>query len=935
MARNRRPCLSSGDVAPTAQIHSHDRWIAPAATLRTRGDNSPGWNISPTVAGRVARAFRPRRPTLSTAVANLQTDSPTPDRHTGVVTTRLIDFLPAGPAGGDDIAIAITEWAEANGTTLYPHQDEAVLEILSGANVILATPTGSGKSLVALAAHATAVTGSGRSWYTAPVKALVSEKFFDLARQFGPENVGLLTGDSAVNPDAPIICCTTEILALAALRDGRDLDAATVVLDEFHYYGDRDRGWAWQVPILELPQASFLLLSATLGDTRFLRDDLTRRTGRPTALIDDAVRPVPLRFQYRRTLLHHTIEDLLEHDGSPLYLVNFSQKDAVAMASAMASVTKLGDVAKAQVASELAGAKLTSGFGKDLARLLRNGVGVHHAGMLPRYRRIVERLTQQGALQVISGTDTLGIGVNLPIRTVVLTRLYKYDGNENRILSAREFHQIAGRAGRAGYDTEGLVIALSPDHVAENESADAKAASDPKKRRKLKKATPPKGFVPYDEATFDKLQAAPPEALESSFTMTPGMLMQLLDRPGDAWEHGRALLLNNHEPRSRQRRHVRKTLNLFQALETAGVVHRLDEADHHGRFVAVQHELQDDFALDQLLSPFLLHAIPQLDRDDENYALAMLALVESVVDNPFPILFAQKDKAKDEAMAAMKAAGVEYDERIADLEKITFLQPMRVQIYAVFDEWRERNPWIGDRNIAPKGVVRDLWDRAMDFPSFVRYYGIKRSEGLLLRYLSDVYKTMLRAVPDEAKTPEVDELTDWLGAVIRATDSSLVDEWTALFNPDAAAEDVTDGDPTPEPVVDITTDRKAFRALVRTRVFRWVQYAATKQWAAWSDDLTEIGDRGWNEAKLREAFTDYAEAYAVAVDDGAALIAIDGDARGPNRFLVADHGATWSIEQILVDPDGHDEWYLAVTVDVEASAELGDVVARFGGIERR
>ncbi|MDZ7675612.1 MAG: DUF3516 domain-containing protein [Acidimicrobiales bacterium] len=855
---------------------------------------------------------------------------------------RLADFLPDS-ADGDELLLALTEWAVDAGLELYPHQEEAILELLSGSNVILATPTGSGKSLVALAAHARSVCGAksgqhGRSWYTAPVKALVSEKFFDLCQQLGPEHVGLLTGDSAVNPDAPVICATTEILAHTALKDGAEADVETVVLDEFHFYGDPDRGWAWQVPLLELPQASFLLLSATLGDVRFFREELTRRTGRPTALIDDADRPVPLRFEYRRTPLHHTIEDLLASDAAPLYLVNFSQKDAVAMASAMSSVTKLDDGAKAIVADELAKAKLPAGFGRDLARLLRNGVGVHHAGMLPRYRRLVEKLTQRGVLKVVSGTDTLGVGVNLPIRTVVLTRLYKYDGVENRLLSAREFHQIAGRAGRAGYDTEGLVVALAPEHVAENEAAEAKAAASastggPKKKRKGKKASPPRNFVHYDEETFDRLQAAQPEPLESSFRITPGMLMQLLDRPGDAWQHGRALLLDNHEPRTRQRRHVRQTISLYKALRTAGVVRQLDEPDHHGRFVEVDHELQDDFALDQLLSPFLLSAIPQLEDTDEHYALALLALVEAVIDNPFPILMAQKDKAKDEAMAEMKAAGVEYEQRMEELEKIDHPQPMREQIYDVFDRWRVDNPWIGDRNIAPKGVVRDLWDRAMDFPSFVRHYGIKRSEGLLLRYLSDVYKTMVRAVPDEAKTPEVDELGDWLGAVIRTTDSSLLDEWTALFDPDTAGGDASETmAEAVEPVVDVTTDRKAFRALVRTRVFRWVQYAATSQWEAWSDDLTEIGDRGWTAPKLRELFEPYFVQYEGAEQEP---IGIDADARGPARFVVSDQGDRWEIEQTLADPEGHDEWYLAVTVDLPASAEAADIVASLDGLHRR
>jgi hypothetical protein len=885
--------------------------MSPAAKLRTRGESSPGRNIG---------------------------GDRNPPGHTGIVPARLADFLPSSgaPVDGDELLVAMTDWAAESGLELYPHQEEAILELLSGSNVILATPTGSGKSLVALAAHARSVASGGRpgsrSWYTAPVKALVSEKFFDLCQQLGPENVGLLTGDSTVNAGAPVICCTTEILAHVALRDGRDADAGTVVLDEFHYYGDPDRGWAWQVPLLELPQASFLLLSATLGDVRFFRDDLTRRTGRPTALIDDASRPVPLRYEYRRTVLHHTVEQLLREGAAPLYLVNFSQRDAVAMASAMASITKLDDAAKAEVSAALAEAKLQAGFGRDLARLLRNGVGVHHAGMLPRYRRLVEKLTQRGLLAVVSGTDTLGVGVNLPIRTVVLTRLYKYDGVENRLLTAREFHQIAGRAGRAGFDTEGLVVALAPDHVAQNEAAESKAAGDPKKKRKLKKATAPRGFVHYDEDTFVRLQGATPEPLESSFKMTPGMLMQLLDRPGDAWAHGRSLLLGSHEPRSRQRRHVRHAISLYKALQVAGVVRTLQEPDGHGRYVEVDHELQDEFALDQLLAPFLLHAVPQLDTADEGYALAMLALVESVVDDPVPILMAQRDKARDEAMAEMKAAGVEYERRIEELEKIGHPQPMRDQIYDVFDRWRVANPWIGQRNISPKGVVRDLWDRAMDFPSFVRHYGIKRSEGLLLRYLSDVYKTMSRSVPDEAKDEGVHELLDWLGAVIRATDSSLLEEWTALLDPSSGEVDITSVQEMDDRAPDVTTDRRAFRALVRTRVFRWVQYAATGQWSAWAEDLAESGDPRWTDEALEQLLEPYFAEHGT--------IGIDGEARGPERFLVADDGTdegtgSWSVEQVLADPAGHDEWYLAVTVDLASSASAGDVVAALSGLRRR
>lgn len=851
--------------------------------------------------------------------------------HWATMTAPLSSFLPAAPADGDALIDALTDWASAHGLTLYGHQEEAILELLAGSNVVLSTPTGSGKSLVALAAHARSLVGGGRSWYTAPVKALVSEKFFDLCAQLGAANVGMMTGDSAFNADAPVICCTTEVLANLALRDGVRTDADIVVLDEFHFYGDPDRGWAWQVPLLHLPQSAFLLLSATLGEMTELVDDLSRRTGRHTAVITEADRPVPLTFEYHASLLHHTIEGLLARDAAPLYIVSFTQADAVAQANAIASVTaKLSDERKEAVADELARAKMTSGFGRDLSRLLRNGVGVHHAGMLPRYRRVVERLTQQGALRVVSGTDTLGVGVNLPIRTVVLTRLYKYDGTENRLLTAREFHQVAGRAGRAGYDTQGLVVCQAPEHVAENEAAQAKVADDPKRRRKLRRVSPSKGFVHYDESTFQRLQAAPPERLESSFRVTPGMLLQLLDRPGDTWTAAKELLLDNHEPWSRQRTHIRRAIGLYRALRNAGVITRLDEPDEHGRSVVVDHGLQEDFVLNQPLAPFLLHALPLLDRESDAYPLTVLALVESVLDQPWPILYAQQDKAREQALNEMKAAGIEYEERIELLDTIRWPQPMAELIYDLFDRWRIDNAWIEERNIAPKGVVADMFDRAMDFPDFVRHYGLKRSEGRLLRYLSDCLRTMERTVPDDVKTDAVEDLLDWLAAVIRATDSSLVDEWQALFDPEAIDARAAVGDqtvPDPEREHDITADRRAFRTLVRTRAFRWVQLAAVRDWPRLADDLAQARDRGWSSARLADAFAGYFTAY----DE----IVLTGDARGPAMFQLDDTATPWRLHQVLLDPDEHREWFLDVTVDLAASADAGEIVASLSGVTRR
>src|SRR3954454_20349134 len=385
----------------------------------------------------------------------------------------LLDRPPASSEapGPDALFDAFESWVSEQGLTLYPAQEEALIEVVTGANVILSTPTGTGKSLVAMGAHFAALAQGRRTFYTAPIKALVSEKFFALIDVFGPENVGMLTGDAAVNSQAPLICCTAEVLANIALREGADADIGQVVMDEFHFYSEPDRGWAWQVPLIELPQAQFILMSATLGDvTRFV-DDLTRRTGRDTAVVTSATRPVPLTYQWALTPLHETIEELLSTHQAPIYVVHFTQAAALERAQALTSINVCSREEKDRIAELIGGFRFSPGFGKTLSRLVKHGIGVHHAGMLPKYRRLVEQLAQAGLLKVVCGTDTLGVGINVPIRTVVFTGLAKYDGRRQRILKAREFHQIAGRAGRAGFDTAGQVVVQAPDHVVANEKA--------------------------------------------------------------------------------------------------------------------------------------------------------------------------------------------------------------------------------------------------------------------------------------------------------------------------------------------------------------------------------------------------------------------------------------------------------------------------------
>ncbi|MEZ5183028.1 MAG: DUF3516 domain-containing protein [Acidimicrobiales bacterium] len=826
----------------------------------------------------------------------------------------------------DEVVEGFLAWADAEGLTLYPHQEEALLEAAAGSHVVVDTPTGSGKSLIAAAAHAVCLAAGGRTFYTAPIKALVSEKFFELAHRFGADRVGMLTGDASVNPEAPLVCCTAEVLANVALRDGDAAAVDQVVMDEFHYFADPDRGWAWQVPLLELPHVQFVLLSATLGDVSRFVDDLPRRTGREVAVVRSAERPIPLHHEFRIQPLTEVVDELLSTHQAPAYLVHFTQAAAVERAQSLLSTNLLTRAEKDRIAEELGGFRFSAGFGKTLSKYVRHGVGVHHAGMLPRYRRLVERLAQAGLLKVICGTDTLGVGINVPIRTVVLTALAKYDGTSTRLLSAREFHQIGGRAGRAGYDTSGLVIGLAPDHVIENHKAAAKAAAKTEKDgkvRKLVKKKPPPGQISWGQPTWDRLVSAPPEPLTSSFTVSHAMLLNVLDRPGDGRAALHRLLTDSYEPEGRQAEHVERAEALYESLLDAGVVEELAEPDDFGRTVRVTIDLQETFALHQPLAPFALAALDLLDPEADAHALDVVSVVEAILDDPRPIIAAQINKAKGEAVAAMKAQGMEYDERMAELESVTHPRPLAELLEPMFEVYRSRHPWVGEHPLRPKSVVRDLWERAMDFGSYVRHHQLARSEGLVLRYLSDAYKALDRTIPEDRKTDELVDLIEWLGELVRQVDSSLLDEWEALRSPTA---EVVSGHEAPTRPVDdapppVTANRRAFTILVRNALFQRVELVAGRRW----NELEELdADDGWDAQRWFDAMAPYWEEHPVVLVDGdaraAAMVVVDDD--------MAAHPGEWRVRQILHDPEAHHDWSISATVDLAASDVEGAAVVR-------
>ena len=862
----------------------------------------------------------------------------------------LLDRLPRGvDADPDALYSGFVEWAEEAGFSLYPAQDEAAIEIVSGANVILSTPTGTGKSLVAIAAHAAAVARGGRSYYTAPIKALVSEKFFALIDVFGAENVGMVTGDSSVNADAPIICCTAEILANAALRHGADTPVDQVVMDEFHYYGDPDRGWAWQVPLLLLPRVQFVLMSATLGDVTDIADDLTERTGRPTAQITGVDRPVPLHFSYARTPVHETVEELLDTRQAPIYIVHFSQAAAMERAQALSSLRIVSRAQRDEIADAIGGFRFTTAFGRILSRYVRAGIGVHHAGMLPRYRRLVETLAQRGLLRVICGTDTLGVGINVPIRTVLITALTKYDGQRMRQLSAREFHQIAGRAGRAGYDTAGTVVVMAPEHEIENAQALAKAGDDPKKLRKVVRKKAPTGFVNWGEASFEKLVAAAPEPLTPHLVLTAAMLINVIARGGDVFANIRSLVFDNHEPRARQYELARRALGIFRTLVVAGVVEVVPAADPAAAAgIRLTVDLQPNFALNQPLSPFALAAIDLLDPEDGvgvgvgvgagvevgvgastaagsvgaevrtagtgHYALDVVSVIEATLDDPRPVLSQQQFLARGEAVAAMKREGIEYDERMEMLEEVTYPKPLAGLLAQSFEVFASSQPWVRDFELSPKSVVRDMFERALSFGEFVSHYQLARSEGLVLRYLSDAYRAIRQTVPSEAKSDELLDIIEWLGELVRPVDSSLVDEWEELINPlDAPTADAPVVPPAPPSVL---SNRRAFVVLVRNELFRRVRLAARED----DEALAELDpDVDWS-AALDDYFDEHDEMLTGGPARSPALVDID-------ESDAAAEGI-WRVEQTIDDPEGNHDWRIRAVVELAASEEEGTAVLR-------
>jgi uncharacterized protein DUF3516 len=513
---------------------------------------------------------------------------------------------------------------------------------------------------------------------------------------------------------------------------------------------------------------------------------------------------------------------------------------------------------------------------------------------------------------VISGTDTLGVGVNIPIRTVLFTKLAKFDGRKVGPLSVREFRQIAGRAGRKGFDERGSVVCQAPEHVIENKRMRARAQSGGKKKREVTRKPPP-GFVGWTEETFQKLRDRPPEPLLSRFRVTHGMLVLLLRHaeeqsdPRRSWRGVAELVASSHEDERRKRRLLRDAAQLFRGLRAADVV-RLERDPATGlQRVRVADDLQWDFSLHHALSLYLVEAISYIEARDEAFALELLSLVEAVLEDPRAILLRQVDRLKSDLMSRLKAEGVPYEERIARLDEVQHPAPSRAFIEQTFSYFAQKHPWVQRQDVRPKSIARELVEGYWDFDHYVRFYGLQRSEGLLLRYLGEVYGSLVQTVPAAAKTDAVHDVIAYLRAMLERVDSSLVAEWESLLHPDLA--------PSPQPTAplrrsyDLAADPRELRARVRAELHGLTRALAARDWQEAAHLVHQDPDDPWTAERFARELAPFRADYGEIVFTPRAR---------ENQWtrLEPDGPRRWRASQVLVDRDDDNLWHIAAVVDL-------------------
>ena len=493
----------------------------------------------------------------------------------------------------------------------------------------------------------------------------------------------------------------------------------------------------------------------------------------------------------------------------------------------------------------------------------------------------------------------------------MFTKLCKFDGEKATLLSIRDFQQISGRAGRKGFDTQGTVVVQAPEHVIENLIIDQKAAADPKKaKNKVKRKPPEKGYIAWNQETLTKLSEGKPEALTSRFQVSHGMILNVLAREGTRnCDALRELISLSHESEVQKKRHGKLAFQLFRSLYERKII-ELNP-------LRLNVNLQQDFSLNQSLSLYLIDALAVLNREDENYALDTLTLVESILENPDLILRRQVDRAKTEKMMELKASGMEFDQRIEELEKISYPKPNEEFIYTTFNAFAAAHPWIGQENIRPKSIAREMFETFQSFHEYIKSYDLERVEGLLLRYLSEVFKVLVQNVPDSAKNESVQELIEYFKTILKDIDSSLVEEWERMKNPVAAAINDTLRAEQDAAQARLELAQKQILISIRNEVFRGIRHLISGNYAdaALVFAPNEIAEKT---EYFAQKMTEYYETHEALL--------LDPKARAQHFTKLTRMGdERFKIEQTLSDPDGHNDWILVL----EARASLADPHPQF------
>ena len=496
--------------------------------------------------------------------------------------------------------------------------------------------------------------------------------------------------------------------------------------------------------------------------------------------------------------------------------------------------------------------------------------------------------------------------MNIPIRTVLFTKLAKFDGTKVGLLSVRDFKQIAGRAGRRGFDTRGSVVAQAPEHIVEKRQAEKKSEVSGKKARTVK--GPPKGEVSWTVETFQKLIARPPETLVSRFRLTHGMVLSLLQRdeaeqPARNFASLRDLVARCHEDDGAKRRLVKQAAVLVRSLYRAGIVVLSEERPYR---VVVAQDLQWDFSLHQALSLFALSALEELDPASPTYAVDVLSVVESILEDPDVILRRQADREKGRLVAQLKEEGVPYEERMERLEEVTHPKPLADFLYGAFNEFRVAHPWTAGSDVSPKSIGREMFETFAGFSDYVKSYGLERSEGVLLRYLSQLYRTLDQTVPESAKTDELWDVLGYFRSLVGETDASLLEEWERMRHPEillaeSALPAASARKKEASWMTELLANPRVFAARVRAEAQLLVRALARKDWEEAADRVFADATDPWDAERFEAAMAPFFEEYGELVSGAEARLhhLTQLKSAGPRR---------WEVTHTLLDPKGDHTW---------------------------